>query len=582
MSDFLKKTLVGAASTILSLIIVLAVMAGAFMLATNKGADVEEGSWLVIDLYGEVSEYDPPGGVLAQITGGGGLTLTSMLDAMDKAALDDRIEGVILHLSSSHGAGWAKLQELRNAVARVRAAGKPVHAWGDAMDLSTLYLASACETVGMPAGGYCELKGMHASSMHVRDMLGKLGIEPHLHRIKDYKSAAEMIMESGMTDAAREMRTWMIDEYWDMIVPVTAEDRGMTTDRLVELMEYAEFEPEEAAEAGLIDEVIYWQELEARLKGEDDDLLKTVTLDVYDGVSWEDVGLDADATVAVVHAQGNIGGRENRVDPFFGMMMGHESIIRELRRCRLDDDVAAVVFRVDSGGGESLASDLISHEVALLAEVKPVVVSMVDVAASGGYMISFRATKMMADPLTVTGSIGSINGFFDVSGLRERIGVNMDHVAKGPMAMLGTDDRAPTAEEWERHADAHWRSFNSWLEDVAEERGMEFAYAETLAHGRVWTGRQAVDNGLIDRTGDLRDAVAWAAELAEIDPDDTVGTVHLPESKDLLATLMSDDAPDADVVAALRSAVWSGLRNDVRESGRFLHRGAVNVVTVER
>lgn len=582
MSDFVKKTLVGALSTLLSLVIVLAVLVGGFLFATSRGPDIDDHSWLVIDLYGDVHEYDTPGDVLGQVMGGGGLTLQSMLDALDKSILDERLDGVILHLSSSNNAGWAKLEELRGAVGRVRAAGKPVYAWGDALDLPTMYLASACDSIFMPGGGYFVIQGMSASSMHVRGLLDKLGIEPHLHKIKDYKAATEMVMDTEMSPYAREMRGWMLDEYWDVIVPAVAAGRSMTAQRVEELMEYAEFEPYEAAETGLIDAVLYWQELEARLKQDDDDMLRVVDLDTYGDVTWKDVGFKADETVAVIHAQGNIGGRENRVDPLMGVMMGHETIVAQLRRARLDDDVKAVVFRVDSGGGESLASDLISHEVDLLTKIKPVVVSMVDVAASGGYMISYRATKMMADPLTVTGSIGSINGFFDMSGFRDKIGVNNDHVFKGPMAMLGTDDRAPTDEEWERHVDAHWRSFNTWLADVADRRGMEFEHAETLAHGRVWTGRQAVANELIDRTGDLRDAVRWAAELAGLDPEQPVSTVHLPESRDLLQTLLSDDAPDADVAAVLRAAVWSSLRRDADQTLRFMERGAANVVRADR
>jgi protease-4 len=582
MSDFVKKTLVGTLSTLLSLLLVVVVLVGGFLYATSRGPDIEDHSWLVIDLYGDVHEYDTPAGLIGQVTGQSDLTLTAMLDALDKSVLDDRIDGAILHLSSTNNAGWAKLEELRGAVGRVRAAGKPVYAWGDALDLPTLYLASACDSIYMPGGGYMTVQGMSASSMHVRGLLDKLGVVPHLHKIKDYKSATEMIMDTEMSGPAREMRTWMIEEYWDMVVPVTAEGRGMTAQRLEELMEYAEFEPDEAAEVGLIDAVLYWQDLESRLKQDDDDLLRAVSLETYRGVSWEDVGLKAKETVAVVHAQGNIGGRQNRVDPLMGVMMGHESIIAQLRRARLDDDVKAVVFRVDSGGGESLAADLISHEVDLLADVKPVVVSMVDVAASGGYMVSFKATKMMADPLSVTGSIGSINGFFDVSGLRDKLGVNNDHVAKGPMAMLGTDDRAPTAAEWERHADAHWKSFNAWLEDVADRRGMEFSHAETLAHGRIWTGRQAVANGLIDRTGDLRDAVEWAAELAGLDPEEPVAIVHLPESRGLIESMFSDDAPDADVAMALRAAIWTSLRKDANETLRFVERGSANVVRVGR
>jgi protease-4 len=345
-------------------------------------------------------------------------------------------------------------------------------------------------------------------------------------------------------------------------------------------MEYAEFTPREAVAAGLIDETIYMQDLAERLKGEKDDMLRTVDHGTYAEVSWEDAGLKTGKTIAVVHAQGNIGGRENRIDPMMGVMMGHESIVRELQRCRHDDDVEAVVFRVDSGGGESLASDLMSHEVDKLAQVKPVVVSMVDVAASGGYYIAYKGTRIMADPLTVTGSIGSINGFFTMKGFYDKIGFNKDGVAFGPMAELGTDMRDPTDAEWRRHAEAHTINFNQWLQDVADRRGMEFSHSETLAHGRTWTGDQAVANGLIDAVGNLDDAIALAVELAEMDTDKAPKVVHLPEKQGLLQALMGDGPGAGDpVAAAARALFYREVRAQVRETAHFLQYGAANVVT---
>jgi protease-4 len=575
---FLHRLAQSVLMTLSTLVIVVALVAGVAWLVGRKGEKIEKGSWLVLDLYGEVSEFDPPGGPLGMVMGGDALTLQDMLDNLGKAAIDDRIAGVIFRISASNNAGFAKLQELRAAVDEVQAAGKPVHAWADAVDSRALWLAAGCDQVMMPAGGYVSFKGMLSQRMYLRGMLEKLGIVPHLHKIKDYKAAAEMIMNTEMSDTARENLQWLMDDIWIVLMDDLTRERGLTEAQILDAMEWADFTPAEAQAAGLIDEVIYMQELEDRLKG-DDDRLKTVSHAAYADVSWQDAGLKTGDTVAVVHAQGNIGGRENRVDPLMGVMMGHESIVRELQRCRFDDDVKAVVLRIDSGGGESLASDLMAHEVARLAEVKPVVVSMVDVAASGGYYIAYKATRLVAMPLTVTGSIGSINGFFNMKGLYDKIGVNKDGVAKGPMAELGTDMRDPTPEEWARHSDAHWTSFNAWLADVAEERGMSFDEAEGLAHGRTWTGRQAEANGLIDAVGGLDDAVELAAELAELDAGKAPNVVHLPEQPGLLAMLMGGgDGAGDPVAAALRSAVARTLRVQVRETGAFLQGGAAGVV----
>jgi protease-4 len=578
---FLHRLVQSVLLTLATIAVIVALVAGGAWLATRKDAKIDKGSWLALDLYGEVNEYDTPGGPLGAVMGGDALTLQDLLDNLGKAALDDRIAGVVFRISSSNNLGLAKVQELRRAVDKVQEAGKPVYAWADALDARSLWLAAGCDQVMMPAGGYMTFKGMHSQRMYVRAMLDKLGVVPHLHKIKDYKAAAEMIMNTGMSDAARANMQWIMDDVWEVVMADLARERGLTEEQILAAMAFAEFAPDEALEAGLIDEVVYMQELEDRLKNDGDDRLVTVNHGDYAKVSWEDAGLKTGETVAVVHAQGNIGGRENRIDPLMGVMMGHESIIRELQRCRYDDDVKAVVFRIDSGGGESLASDLMAHEVARLAEVKPVVVSMVDVAASGGYYIAYKGTKLMADPLTITGSIGSINGMFNMKGLYDRIGINKDGLAKGPMAELGTDMRDPTPEEWARHTEAHWTSFNAWLADVAQKRGLEFAKAETLAHGRTWTGRQAVENGLIDAVGNLDDAVALAVELAELDAAKAPKLVHLPQEPSLLASLMGKGggAADQPVAAALRSAVARALRLQVAETGAFLQNGAANVVT---
>ena len=212
--------------TVCTILIVGALVAGGFWLHGRQGAKVEDGSWLVLDLYGELPEYDPPSGPLGMITGGGGVTLQMMLDDLGKAALDDRIAGVIFRISSSNNAGWAKLQELRRAVDKVQAAGKPVYAWGDALDLKSLYLAAGCNKVMMPTGGYFEFKGLRGERPYIRGMLDKLGIVPHLHKIKDYKAAAEIVMDKGMSDAARENMRWIMDDVWDTVLDAIAEERA--------------------------------------------------------------------------------------------------------------------------------------------------------------------------------------------------------------------------------------------------------------------------------------------------------------------------------------------------------------------
>jgi protease-4 len=540
---------------------------------THEKTEVKDHSFLVVDIYGPLPEYDPPGGVLAEITGGKGETLQRVLTNLEKAAVDDAIEGVILKVSATNGAGRAKVEEIRGAVHKVRAAGKKVYGFSDSLDRDAFLLAAACDSIFVPPTAYVEFTGLAAVSEHVRGTLDKLGIRPNLHQIKDYKSATEVVTRTDMSPEAREMTTWLLGEVWDLFVTALGEDRGLSEDTIVRLMEHAEFTAEEAREEHLVDDLLYWDELEARLKRPKDDELRVVSQEEYAGVEPAKLGLKGKKTIAVVHAQGTIGGRKSRVDPLLGVMMGHESVVSDLERARTDKNVAAVVFRVDSSGGESLTSDLIGHEVQVTAREKPVVVSMVDVAASGGYLVSYRATKLVADPMTLTGSIGSISGKFNLKGFYDKLGITHDTVEKGPMGLLWWSGRDFTDEERARFEENHWAGFNQWLADVAEHRGMTFAEAEALAHGRVWSGRQAKANGLVDELGGLDRAIEVAKELAGIPASDKVTLVHYPEPQGFLEMVLGGEG---NLTAAVQCVFYRWVREDLAETWHMLTRGSLD------
>ncbi len=544
MNGFLKQF----SATLLALVVLLGATLGILVLKLDSKEGIDKGSWLHIDLYGEILEYDPPGGLMGQVTGGDALTLQEIIENLDKAAVDDRIAGVVLQLSASHGGGMGKLEEIRNAVARVQAAGKKVHGYADSMDAPTYYLASVCDDLSMPPAGYMTFTGFGRTSQHVKGLLDKLGIKPEVHAIRHYKAAAQLITRTDLSAEAKKNQAWMLDERWDMFCAALQQDRGLSEEQVMAAMEKAFFEPAEAVEAGLFDHLQYWDEFEAGLKSEDDEKLPVVSHARYCDEDPEDLGLKGDKKIAVIHAQGNIGGRHNGTNPLLGLMMGHETINAQLRRALEDDDVAAIVLRIDSGGGESLASDIMGHMVDHVSKTKPVIVSMVDVAASGGYVMAYRATKIMADPTTVTGSIGSITAKFDMSGFNEKLGLSNDHVGKGPNHDIMASYRSFTPEEEQKFADNHWKGFRRWMDDVALRRGIAAADIDSLCMGRVWTGRQALANGLVDALGDQHDAVQLAKTEAGLDPDEKVTLWHLPEEQGLLAGLMGGDEAAAQAV----------------------------------
>ncbi|MHC4992578.1 MAG: signal peptide peptidase SppA [Planctomycetota bacterium] len=558
------KSFIGAfLGTVVAIVVIVALTLGIGSCVAGKKPKIKADSWLIIEMYGDLLEYDPPGGIMSKISGGGAETLQRILGNLEKAAVDERIEGVIFKVSAGNAAGAAMTQEIRAAIRRVRDADKKVLGWAESFERNDYLLLAACDEILAPPTAYITFTGVSAGTMHVKKALEKLGINPNIHKIKDYKSAAEMVIREDMSDPAREMRQWIMDDMWEMTMEALASDRGLDEAKIHELMEHAFFDAQEALDGGLLDRLAYWDELEAELKGEDDDELRTVGQGRYAQVERSRLDLDGDKTIAVIHAQGTIAGRKNDVNPLLGVMMGHESIVAEFRRARMDEDVAAIVFRVDSGGGDALGSDLMGHEVEVTAGVKPVVVSMVDVAASGGYHISYRASRILADPMTITGSIGSISGKFNTRGFYDKLGITFDHVERGPMATAMSSQRDFTPEEQARFEDNHWDGFNAWLQDVAEHRGMTFEDAEKLAHGRVWTGRQALANGLVDELGDLARAIEVAKELAEVPADEQVTLEHFPKSKGLLESLMAGDRAAA---TAARWVVYRAVREDVEET----------------
>jgi protease-4 len=546
-------------ASLLAIVFLVAAVGVGLKVKMAKKQKIKDHSYLLVDVYGVIPEYDPPGGGVSSIFEGEPETLTRILTNLEKVRHDDRIDGVIVKVSSTNSAGLAKLQEMRSAIKKVRSSGKPVYAFADAMDRNALFLASACDSIFMPENGYFMFIGIDVATEHVKGTLDKLGIKPNVHKIKDYKSAAEMVTRKDMSPQSREMHEWLLDEVWDMELEAISEDRGISRETLVKLMEQGLFTIEEAKEAHLVDRVSYWQELEEQWKQKKDEKLRLVTETRYAKEKPKKFGLAGKKKIAVVHAQGLIGGRRSGLNPVFGMMMGHESVVADLRRAGSDEDVKAVVFRVDSRGGEGLASGLIAHEVEVLSHKKPVVVSMADVAASGGYEIAYCATKLMADPLTITGSIGSISAKFNMKGFYDKLGITHDHVTKGPMAMFYSFDRDFTPEESARHEKNHWDIFNIWFNDIAKHRGMTPEQLDKLAQGRVWTGRQAKANGLIDELGGMEDAVALAKSLAGIAGDEKVSVVHYPKQKGFLQEIFSGEG----VVAAAKTILYRALRDDL-------------------
>lgn len=561
---------------LLGLLIIMIGAFGASMMAGKK-AEIKNGSYLVIDIYGEVYAYDPPETFPLSILEAEPETLHRILGNLEKAAADDRIEGVILKVSSHNNLGMAKIEEIRNAIAKVREKDKMVYAYSDDLSRSSLYLASACDSIFMPPQGNVMYTGYASVVPFAKGTLEKLGVKSEIHQIREYKSAAEMVTRKDMSPEAREMRMWILQDIWEQEMAAVTAERHLTEEQLVANMEHVMFMPHEAKEAKLIDGVLYWDQLKDRLKGDDDEL-KMVSQADYAKVTRASVGLKGKKKIAVVYAQGMIGGRKSQIDPMFGVVMGHESVASDLKEAAEDENVAAIVFRVDSGGGEGLASDMIGHAAELASKEKPVIVSMIDVAASGGYMISYRATKMVANPTTITGSIGSISGKFNTTGFYSKLGITYDTLSVGPNGLMWSDVTDFTPKQRQIFEENHWRGFNQWLDDVASRRGLTREEAEKLAMGRVWTGRQAKGNGLIDELGGLERAIELAKEAAGIDTAEGVTLVYYPKKKGIVESILGGESP---ISAMVRWVVYRFFHEDLAETYRLMTTARVNAWPME-
>ncbi len=518
---------------------------------------------IVLEVGGEMLEYQPaltPGSLFGRRE----LTQCDALACLDAAAKDDRVVGVVLRIDPS-GAGAAKCQELAWAVERFRESGKQALAFSPVLYGHHYLIACAADSVFMPPAGYLIVPGPASSAIYLRGAFDKLGIRPNIHRIERYKSAAETYTETGRSSESREMTEWLLADLYAGFVGDVASARGVGADTVRGWIDRGLYSPARALENGLIDGIRYWDEIEGVFEEQ--------------GASFVDAAdylrsrrsSPAGERIAVIHAQGVLEAGRGGFNPLFGEALGAETIIDELRRAREDESVKAVILRVDSPGGDGIAGDMIAREIELTSLEKPVVVSMSDVAASGGYEIAYRADRLIALPATFTGSIGSITGKINMRGLYDKLGIAKDEIGTGPHSLIYSDYRDFSDEEWRLIEEEHWAFYRGWIEEIAFFREMPVDSIDGLARGRVWTGAQAASNGLIDEVGDFNRAVSVACELGEIGDSSRVALVHYPRRATFLQQMLSRNLLEDAVARVLHRA----LRGEtVSRGGLFIRHEA--------
>jgi protease-4 len=531
LGRFFRLLLALLVSQILLLVLFLLVL-GAVLSGREGGTQsVHRHSALSLQLSGELVEY--PTLPVLPFVNEVPLSQTHVLECIERAGRDDKVDVVLLELDFPL-LGWGMAWELRQALARFQETGKQVWARADLYDEVGLYLASGCDSVFLPPHGKVMLNGLAFGAMYYKGLFDKIGVRANVHRIGAYKSAAEPYSRSGMSGPARENAGWLLDALWTEFKTAVEHDRELGPGEIEAAIARGTLQPEEAVERRLVDGVRQRQDLLARFR-DDDGTPRVISVESYRRLPG--AGPRRGHTLAVVHARGFILGGRNGFHPAVGTILGEASVVRDLESASRDDEVEAIVLRLDSPGGDILASDAIGHAVGRARARKPIVVSMVDVAASGGYMIAYRANRIVALPTTITGSIGSITGKLALRGLYDKLGLTKDFVTRGSYPFLYSDYHEWSAPEESLVVRQHWQDYRRWIEDIADRRAMTPAEVDSLGRGRVWSGGQARERALVDELGDLHHAVEVARGLAGVRAGESVRLVHYPKETGLLDVL---------------------------------------------
>jgi len=547
----------------------------------SRGARVTSSAALVLRPDGDLPELRPDD-VLDQFVDRGTDSLRGLVGALRRAKTDGHITSVVLIPGSLDSPYWAKMQELRDAIVDFRRSGKPVTAFLEYGGDREYYLASAADKIYLLPSSSLDLTGIASYEMFLRGTFDKLGAIPDFIHIGDYKTATNQLTEKRMTAAHREMSESINHDTFAQLVRAIAEGRHKSESDVRTLVDGGPFLAKNALDAGLVDGVAYEDELDdlvpvLRRGGEAVDWIETGEY----GAAADGVRLRRRPRIAVLYAVGTIVSGRGGFDPTDGELVGSDTLIEDIRRIRDDRSIRGIVLRIDSPGGSSVASDVILRELQLTKKhdpSRPIVVSMSDLAASGGYYIALAGDEIVAQPGTLTGSIGIYTGKIVYGGTLEKVGVSAEAVTSGANADIYSPLTTFTPAQRDK-VQAFLRDFyTGFLDKTAASRHKTREQVHALAQGRVWTGAQAKENGLVDRLGGLDAAIAAVKERADIDADEAVETVTYPRRRTFYEALSDQFGGSSSGSASLVRAL-TGVRGPGRAiaaataPGRLFRRG---------
>jgi protease-4 len=544
MKNFLIGLVLGillCGLTLLVLVFAAARFAGSF---ANRTVTVADGSTLVIDLEGDLPERLPAEIPIPILQNQTPMSVEQVWDTFRKAATDSRIRGILFE-PRGLGIGWAKMEEIHDEILQFKKSGKPIVTYLRSPTAREYYLATATDKIFISPEDSIDVKGLRVESMFFKQTLDKVGVKAEVIHAGKYKDAGDILTQTSMSPETREVLNAILDQYYGNLIATIAEGRKKQPDAVRALIDDGPFLARDALSDGLIDSLGYEDqavtEMQNRLKQSE---LKKISSKAYVKAQLPPSG--GGRRIALVVGQGTItqgSGNETADDESFT----GTGFIKLLKQVENDASIAGVIMRIDSPGGDAVASDDILHEAKNLSRKKPLVISMSDTAASGGYYAAVTGDPIIAYPNTLTGSIGVIFARFSLHGLYDKIGMDKQLLTRGRYADIDSDYVPLSDAERQKltgQIDAFYKAFVS---RVAEGRKKPFDQIEPLAQGHVWLGAQAKENGLVDQLGGLDRAIEVLKQQAHMAPSDRVTLVPYPGRRSVFDLLFSRADPTAEV-----------------------------------
>ena len=547
MKDFFKFTFASMLGVILAGIVftILGIVSMVGMIASSDTETVvKENSIFVLDLEGTLSERiqeNPFQSIMGKDYQAYGLD--DILSSIQKAKESENIQGIYLQIGNFSVSSFPSLEEIRHALADFKESGKFIVAYADQYAQEMYYLASIADKIIVNPQGSIGWHGLASQPIFYKDLLKKVGVEMQIFKVGTYKSAVEPFIATEMSDANREQVSAFLNSIWGRLLEDVSASRNIPVETLNQYAsDMMDFKPaEEYIACGLADTLLYKDGVLSYLKElsgrETDQSLRTLSLTDMKNVK-RNVPLDKSGNIIAVYYA--FGGIDDATSPDEGI--NSEKVIKDLRQLREDETIKAVVLRVNSPGGSAYGSEQIWREVVLLKEKKPVIVSMGDYAASGGYYISCAADYIVADPTTLTGSIGIFGMFPNFEGLlTDKMGLHFDMVKTNPLADMGNTTRPFNNNEKTLLQQYINNGYKLFVKRCADGRGMSVEAIEKIAEGRVWTGATAKELGLVDELGGLDKALEIASQRAEID---AYSIIRYPSQSNLFSSFLNEGKDD--------------------------------------